>query len=194
MITFNGNIPVVLDTETTGLEPGFHEIVQVAALPLDENLDPIDNHFEMLMRPEFPERAHPMAFKANGLSVEQLAGCPSQLDVADAFLDWTKTLGLPQGKKITVICHNAVFDVPLVKMWLGGEAYNETFFRRSECTMHIAQGMNHRAAWKARPTPFPNVSLEGLCNKFGISNEGAHDALVDVIRTAKVFRELLRYE
>jgi DNA polymerase III epsilon subunit-like protein len=36
------------------------------------------------------------------------------------------------------------------------------------------------------------MSLRSLCDYFGISNEGAHSALVDARRTAAVYRELCR--
>ena len=40
MIHLNGNILCAVDVETTGLEVGFHEIWQIAVLPLDSNIKP----------------------------------------------------------------------------------------------------------------------------------------------------------
>lgn len=195
MITYNQHIAATVDVETTGLIYGYHEIVQLAVLPLDENLEPMDvSPFNMMIRPNYPERASKRAMQINGLNMDDLMKCPTQEQVADIFMEWVESLNLPFGKRIIPVCHNAVFDVPMMKIWLGVEAYDKIFARRGRDTMQIALGINDQHAWKCRPIPFANTSLEALCNKFGIDNAGAHDALIDVIRTAKVYRELCRYE
>ena len=195
MITFNKHIPAVVDVETTGLILGYNEIVQVAVLPLDDNLNPIDiSPFNLRICPSYPERAHPTAMRINGLKMDDLMKCPTQAQAADIFMEWVESLNIPLGKRLIPICHNGQFDVPMMKVWLGIEAYESVFARRGRDTMHMALTINDQHAWKARPIPFSNVSLASLCNHFGITNDGAHDALVDVIRTAKIYRELCRYE
>ena len=55
---WNGDHLVVLDLETTGLRPGWHEIWQIALLPLDSNLDMRKDvlPFDILIEPEHMER------------------------------------------------------------------------------------------------------------------------------------------
>ena len=79
MINLNGNLLAALDLETTGLIDGYHDIVQVAVVPLDGNLDPLDvSPFYMNMKPDFPERADPEAMRINGLDLGELAHAPDK--------------------------------------------------------------------------------------------------------------------
>lgn len=196
LVTLNGHVMAVLDIETTGLEQDYHEIIQVAILPLDVNLDPLASvsPFYMNVRPDHPERAQPRAMAVNGLDLERLKSAPSKEQVAETLDDWFRDMNLPYGKKLLYLTQNAPFDVPRVRSWLGGAGWTKYFGRRGRDTMFLAQGINDEAAFKGKPIPFPNVSLAGLCSKLGIDIVDHHDALADCIATAKVYRELLRFE
>lgn len=195
LMTFGHHIPVVLDVETTGLVVGYHEVVQIAILPLDPNLDPMDvSPFCLKMKPAYPERASARAMQVNALSLKDLENCPTHSQGADIFFEWAAGLNLPLGKKMLPICHNAIFDVPMTQLWLGHEAYGANFGKGARCTMGMAMAENDSAAWKARPIPFSSTGLKALCKKFAIKLEGHHDALIDVLATAKLYKELLRYE
>ena len=196
MITFNNNLLCVLDLETTGLVCGYHEIVQVAILPLDSDLKPHASlpAFYREMKPKHPERASKKAMRVNGLSLEKLSFAPSQEEVADDFHDWWAALKLPVGKKIIPLTQNGPFDIPRSKLWLGEALYDTSFTRRGRDTMFSALLINDRAAWRGQSIPFPSVGLKALCKYFGIDIEGHHDALADCIATAKVYKELLKME
>lgn len=195
LVTLNNNILAVMDCETTGLVAGYHDLVQVAVLPLNADLDPLEgvNPFYMNVQPEHPERAAPAALKKNGLKLEVLQYAPSKFEVADYFEEWFAALNLPLGKRLVYLCQNSPFDVAFFKQWLGSEGFDRYFCRRGRDTMYAATYLNDRAAYQAQSVPFPNVSLEALAGKLGIPYEGAHDALADCIITAKVYRELLRF-
>lgn len=196
LITLNNNLLAVVDTETLGLVSGYHDLVQVAILPLNSQLEPAENinPFYMNIKPDFPERASPQALAKNGLDLKELAQCPDKYEIADHLDDWFKSLDLPLGKRLIYLCQNSPFDVAFLKSWLGPEAFDAYFARRGRDTMFFANAINDRAAIQGKPIPFPNVSLEGLANFFGISYENAHDALADCIITAKVYRGLLRFD
>lgn len=194
LITLNGNVLAVVDTETTGLIAGYHDLVQICILPLNSDLDPLEgvSPFYMNMKPEHPERASRVAMRINGLDLDKLKRCPTKVQVADALDVWFKGLNLPLGKKLVFLTQNAPFDLAFLKDWLGQELFEMYFQRRGRDTMFAANFLNDRAAFQCQPVPFPSVSLESLCNQYGISNDGAHDALSDCIRTGKVYREMLR--
>lgn len=196
LITLNNNMLCVVDTETTGLVSNYHDLVQVAILPLDSNLDPCPNinPFYMNMKPDFPERATPAALAKNGLSLDELAMAPDKYEVADYLDEWFKSLQLPMGKRIIYLCQNSPFDVAFLKSWLGPGAFDQYFARRGRDTLFSANMINDRAALRGQPIPFSNVSLEGLAGFFGIPYDNAHDALADCIITGKVYRELLRFD
>lgn len=194
LITLNNNLLSVVDTETTGLIDGYHDLVQVAVVPLDENLDPLGSPFYMNIRPEFPERATKEAMKKNGLKMEDLLLSPSRWDAADMFDQYFEDLRLPRGKRIAFLTHNGPHDIPFVKSWLGAAAFAKYFHYQSRDSMYLATGYNDAAAFKCRPIPFPDIGLKPLCKKFGILLDQHHDALADCVATAQVYRELLRWD
>lgn len=194
MLNLNGNVLAALDIETTGLLDAYHDIVQVAVLPLDPDLNPLGNPFYMNIKPEHPERADPIAMQVNGLDLGQLALAPDQWQAADAFDEWWESLDLGMFKKLVYLTQNAPFDISFMRHWLGIEGFEKYFTRRGRDTMFTALAYNDQAAWKNKPIPFNRVGLKDLCGHFGIPLDDHHDALADCIATAKVYRELLRYE
>lgn len=196
LVSMNNHVLATLDIETTGLVCGYHEIIQVCVLPLTCDLDPVPDisPFYLNIRPEFPERATPQAMAVNGLSLEELESAPSASQAADIFFEWFHALRLPFGKTLIPLTQNAPFDIPRTQLWLGQEGYEHCFARRGRDTMFTALAINDMAAWKCQPIPFPNASLKGLCNKLGVQLDNHHDALGDCIATAKVYRELLKFE
>lgn len=195
MLTMNHNLLCALDTETTGLEDGYHDLVQVAIVPLDCNLDPMDvSPFYMDIRPNHPERADPEAMAVNGLSMDHLMGCPFDYQVAECLDEWFRGLNLPMYKKMIYLTQNAPFDIPYMKKWLGIQGFEKYFHRRGRDTMFLALGKNDEAAWKNQPIPFKYVGLKHLCETLGVPLDNHHDALADCLATARVYRELLRME
>ena len=63
MLHLNGNILAAIDVETTGLVPGFNDIVQICVLPLDADIKPLKmpglTPFYMDLQPKRPENVDP---------------------------------------------------------------------------------------------------------------------------------------
>jgi len=195
MLTLGHNILAALDVETTGLQAGYHDLVQVAIVPLDDNLDPMDvSPFYMDIKPNHPERADPEAMKVNGLDMEYLLTCPTDIQVAQCLDEWFRGLNLPMYKKMIYLTQNAPFDIAYMKEWLGISGFEKYFHRRGRDTMFYALGKNDEAAWKNQPIPFKYVGLNHLADALGVQLDNHHDALADCVATAKVYRELLRLE
>ena len=53
---WNGHQLCAIDTETTGLEAGYHEIVEIAIIPLDSEIKPRTDvlPFNIFIKPDFP--------------------------------------------------------------------------------------------------------------------------------------------
>jgi len=121
LVTLNHNLLCALDLETTGLVAGYHEIVQICVLPLNSDLDPVDemSPFYMKMKPMHPERIEPMAMKVNGLDINDLMTCPEPHQVIEIFEEWFQSLELPQNKRLAYLTQNAPFDIAFMKLWLG---------------------------------------------------------------------------
>jgi len=197
MTHLGGNILAAVDLETTGRRPNYHEIVQIAILPLDENLQahsqiPV---FYMNVRPEHPERAEQKAFFVNGLDLDLLLiHAPSQDRAIDLFCEWFNRLDLPQNRSIIPLAHNWAFESAFLKGWLGPDLMDEMFHSHARDSMLLASAINDRAFFLGHKFPFPKLSLIQLCQQLGIVYEHAHDALADCQATAELYKRLLTYE
>ena len=92
---------IVLDTETTGLDPAAgHRIVEVACLELVNHVE-TGAHLQRYIDPQrdMPEEA----FKVHGLSRDFLSGFPPFAGIAEEFLDFIGDA--------TLVIHNAEFDM-----------------------------------------------------------------------------------
>ncbi len=165
---------IVIDTETTGLEPSAgHRIVEIACVEL-ENLLPTGRHFHRYVDPE--REIDVDAQRVHGISNAFLVGKPRFADpeVADAFLEFIDGADL--------IAHNAAFDRGFVDHELLRAARPSTLPSRWVDTLALAQKR------------FPGMynSLDALCKRFKISlaEREKHGALVDARLLAGVYLEL----
>ena len=195
MITFNYNVLASYDVETTGETAGYHEIVQCAIVPLDSNLDPLDvSPFNMMMRPDHPERAQKDAMRCHGIGMEKLMLHPDKAQVADCLHEWFRSLKLPFDKRFISLTQNGLFDIPHMKAWLGERSYHDYFCFNGRDTMQYALSLNDVAAWRNQPIPFNGVGLKALAKRLGVVLDNHHDALEDALACARVYREMLRLE
>ena len=199
MIHMNGNQPCVIDTETTGLNPNYHEMIQICILPLDSNFKPRKDVFPFYieMIPEHPERADPKAMEINRLNFAKIAQRGhDRYKAKDMFEEWVVKLKLPstkygRRKQILPLGQNYGFDKGFIEAWLGNEMYNEFFHYGIRDTKIAATYLNDRAAMHAEKIPFPKLSLGSLAKRLNVIHEKAHDALSDCQTTAEIYRQLL---
>ena len=164
---------IVLDTETTGLDPqSGHRIVEIGCIELVNHVT-TDNSFHRYVN---PERAMPSdAFEVHGLSEEFLAGHKPFADVAGEFLQFIGTAPL--------VIHNARFDLGFLNAEL--ERLERPLLppERAIDTVELAR----------RKFPGAPASLDALCRRFGIdlSARTQHGALLDAGLLAAVYLELI---
>jgi DNA polymerase-3 subunit epsilon len=164
---------IVLDTETTGLDPAQgHRVVELGAVELVNHL-PTGRTFHAYLNPErdMPEEA----FRVHGLSAEFLADHPVFAEVVDAFLEF-----LGDGK---LVIHNAAFDVRFLNAELARCGRPAIPSERAVDTLLLAQ----------RRFPGASNNLDALCKRFGVdnSNRKLHGALLDCELLAEVYLHLL---
>ena len=197
MIHWNGDQVAAIDTETTGLNPFYHEMIQFAIIPLDSNFNPRKDVLPLCLnlKPDHPERASPEALKVNGLSLTHM--CNNGLDrekAADLFEEWVEKLQLPftpSGirKKVCPLGQNYGFDRGFILDWLGYERYDDIFTYYSKDTAAVASFMNDRAAMHHEKVPFAKNNLLWLANTYQIEGYNmAHDALQDALACSKVYK------
>ncbi len=163
---------IVLDTETTGLDPGSgHRIVEIACLELSR-LVPSGRQYQTYINPErvMPEEAHAI----HGLKTEFLKQQPVFADIQEAFLAFIGDAPL--------IIHNAQFDL----RFLNAE------FKRLDLPPIAAARAVDTVALARQKFPGAPANLDALCRRFEIDNTARtlHGALLDCELLAEVYLEL----
>ena len=164
---------IVLDTETTGLDPAAgHRIVEIGAVELQHHL-PTGREYHVYLNPEreMPEDA----FAIHGLSDDFLAGKDRFADIADAFLDFIGDAPL--------VIHNAAFDLKFVNAELARTGRDPIDDTRAVDTVLIAR----------QKFPGARAGLDALCQRFEIdlAVRDKHGALIDSHLLAAVYLELV---
>ena len=164
---------IVLDTETTGLDPKQGDrLCEIAGIEIVNHI-PTGARYHVFINPErdMPEGA----FKVHGLSAEFLAGHPVFALQADGFLDFVR------GAKLVI--HNAEFDMRFINHELG-------LLKKPPIPMDDV--IDTLAMARRRHPGAPN-SLDALCARYKIdtSKRVKHGAMIDVELLAEVYAELL---
>lgn len=164
---------VILDTETTGLDPANGDrVVEIGAVELLNHL-PTGRTFHVYINPErdMPKEAEAV----HGLSSAFLSDKPVFAKIAQDFLDFIGDA--------TLIIHNASFDVAFLNAEFSFLRLPALLPERVVDTLHIAR-QKHPGS--------PN-SLDALCRRYGIDNSRRtkHGALLDSELLAEVYLELI---
>lgn len=164
---------VVLDTETTGLDPfSGHRVVEIGCIELINHVR-TGNYFHSYLN---PERDMPREAEAvHGLSIDFLKDKPKFAEVAGSFLEFIGSDPL--------VIHNAAFDMKFLNAELSVAKRREIDFDRAIDTVIMAR----------RKFPGQPASLDALCKRFNIdlSSRTKHGALLDSELLADVYLELL---
>jgi DNA polymerase III epsilon subunit-like protein len=121
LMNLNGNLLAAVDFETTGRRPGYHEIIQIAIVPLDSEIRPLPMRpFYMNIKPKYPTRIERGAYHVHGLHIaDLLLNAPEQERVQDLLIEWVDRLELPFGKVLVPLVQNWAFESSFLKAWLG---------------------------------------------------------------------------
>jgi len=194
MVHLNGNQLCAVDVETTGLRPGYHEIYQVAILPLDSNIKPCKGilPFYLDLQILYPEHIDKQAVKMSKLEfAKRQQRAIEPFTAADLLDDWFDRLDLPLYKRICPLAQNFPFDKSFLMAWLGDASYEHLFSPLYRDSMTAAIFHSDLADFHSDKITFVQYNLQYLCQKLDVKNQKAHDALQDCIATAEVYRRLL---
>lgn len=163
---------IVLDTETTGLDPATGDrLVEIACVEVI-NTVPTGDNFHVYIDPQrdMPEEA----FRVHGLSTEFLRGKPLFENVVDDFL---KFIG-----DAPLVIHNAEFDIRFI---------NAELQRCNRPPLSMGRVIDTLAVARRKHPGSPN-SLDALCSRYRIDNSRRtkHGALLDAELLAEVYVEL----
>jgi len=164
---------IVLDTETTGLDPfAGHRIVEIGAVELWNHV-PTGKTYHQYINPGRTMPAE--AFAVHGISEEFLADKPGFKTIAQDFIDF-----ITDGR---LIIHNEAFDMKFLNAELSWAGFADIPAGRALDTLVIAR----------RRFPGSPASLDALCRRFNIDNTARtlHGALLDSEILAEVYLELI---
>ena len=199
MIHLNHNMMCAIDCETTGRAPGYHEIIQLAIVPLDNFLEPRKDVpiFDIKMRPNHINRIDPDSMTVNKLELQTIIDTGVDREKAfELFEHYFKKLKLPIGKKIVPLGYNvAAFDLPFINDWMGNHAYREYIFGHSRDALLAACFLNDVADQHIEQVPFANLKLRQIARQLDIEvlEERVHDALYDAYLAAQVYKRLITH-
>ena len=164
---------IVMDTETTGLDPTQgHKVVEIGAVELFNHI-PTGRTFHQYINPnrQMPQEA----FDVHGLSIEFLTSYPVFKDIAEKFLNFIGSS--------TLIIHNASFDVKFLNFELDSVGAEKIQNDRVLDTLKLARNKY----------PGSPASLDALSRRFRIdlSKRSKHGALLDSQILAEVYLELI---
>lgn len=167
---------IILDTETTGLDPNQgHRVIEIAAVEMvNRRLTGVNLH-----RYVQPDREiDPGAMQVHGISNEFLLDKPRFGDIAGEFMEFV------QGAEL--IIHNAPFDVGFLNM--------ELKLAGQPPLAGLVAGVTDTLAMAKALHPGQRNNLDALCKRYGVDNSTRtlHGALVDCELLAAVYLALTR--
>ena len=167
---------IVLDTETTGLNPRLGDrIIELGCIEIMDRR-PTGNHFHRYVNPE--RESEEGALKVHGITSEFLQDKPKFREISSEFLDYVRGAEL--------VIHNAAFDVEFLNQEL---ALLELPPIEQHCaaivdTLALAKGLH----------PGKRNSLDALCERYQVdhSHRTLHGALLDAELLAEVYLAMTR--
>ena len=161
---------IVLDTETTGLDPDQgHKIVEIGCVELINHM-PTGRTFQVYLNPEREMDAEVIA--VHGITNEFLKDKPKFKEVAEKFINF---IGLDS----KLVIHNAAFDMKFLNAELTAAGLPPLSYDRVVDTLIIAR----------QKFPGSRVNLNELCKRFNVdlSRRTVHGALLDSELLAEVY-------
>ncbi len=155
---------IILDTETTGLEPSLgHKIIEIGCVEM-VNRRKTDNHYHQYINPE--RAIDDGAYDVHGISNEFLQDKPKFHEIAQEFIDYVRGAEL--------VIHNAPFDVGFLNAELSamGKQWGQI---EEYCTVIDTLAMAREMH------PGQKNSLDALCKRYEVDNSQRelHGALLD---------------
>jgi len=163
---------IVLDTETTGLDPlQGHRLIEIGCIELVNRI-PTGQYFHRYVNPEREVPAE--AVGVHGLSVEFLSDKPKFGDIAEELVGFIGDAPL--------VAHNALFDLAFL---------NAELERAGKITLPRERLIDTLLLARRKHPAGPN-RLDDLCARYGVDNSRRtkHGALLDAELLAEIYVEL----
>jgi DNA polymerase-3 subunit epsilon len=174
------------DVETTGLEPGYHEILQIGAILLNDKLEECGSGSAKLW-PKHWGRADKKALEINKVDPKMWKptheSTKKALDKIILFI----YKHVPPHEKINLMGHNVTgFDIQMLKALFKEEGVTWVFHYHPLDTIVMAK------TWSlVTGENLSSLRLCDLCDKFGVVNNKEHDAMGDARASVELARKIV---
>jgi len=167
---------VVLDCETTGLNPTTDRIITIGAVGIESAEIVIRDSFEALLK----IASNTGAVTVHGVTRDEARAGMEEPQALESFLDYLKD-GV-------IVGHHIGHDIASLD---AGYERHWGFHLQNRCvdTMYLALHLQDAGAFSDR-RPQRHFTLDALCSIFGVEPHGRHTAVGDAFLTAQVFLRL----
>lgn len=169
---------VVLDTETTGLDPTRDKIITIGAVAVRDGEILLDDAFEVMLTLAYNNSS----VTVHGITRDEASVGMREADAVAQFLDY-----LRDG---VIVGHHIGHDIQALD-WACERHFGMRLKNRSLDTMDLTLHLNDDGAF-VNHTMTSGFSLDSLCEMFGVTPHDRHTAGGDAFLTAHVFLRLLR--
>ncbi|PIR43741.1 hypothetical protein COV24_01125 [candidate division WWE3 bacterium CG10_big_fil_rev_8_21_14_0_10_32_10] len=157
----------IVDTETTGLNPRWGRVIDIAVVSVKEGK--VINKYETLVNPG--QNISKFISSYTGINNKLVKKAPEFIDISYNLKDLLDNT--------IVIAHNAMFDISFLK--------NE--FKRVNLDWHTEYMCTINLCRKLYPT-IKKRDLDTLAKNFNVKIENRHRALGDALATARIFTKM----
>jgi len=169
---------VVLDTETTGLDPRRDRIITIGALAVRNGELLLEDVFEVMLKVAYNNSS----VTVHGITYDEAVDGMEESEALLLFLDY-----LRDG---VIVGHHIDHDIQALNCACERH-FDIALKNRSLDTMDLTLHLNDDQAFTNRSMA-AGWSLDGLCEMFGIVAHDRHTAGGDAFITAQIFQRLLR--
>lgn len=181
-----------IDTETTGLKPDLHGIVEIGYIRTDRQFK-IEEYWRTLVKPAAKVIWTPEAVGVHGITQERVANAPSEQTVADTFRSLIKDRGI-----LRIAGFNIEYDLGMLeglKQRTGGEPWGLGAENLPPlCLLEEAREKlpNLPKVWNPKWEKYQTHTLELVAKHLEIRVHGAHGAAADIYATLEMARVLVK--
>jgi DNA polymerase III subunit epsilon len=169
---------VVLDSETTGLDPRRDRLITIGAVAVVDDEIRLNDSFEALLKMDYNHAS----VTVHGITRDEASDGLDEPEALELFLDY-----LQDG---VIVGHHIGHDIQTLNAAYERH-FNMQLENRALDTMDLTLHLNDDRAFANRPMA-QGFTLDALCEMFGVPPHDRHTAGGDAFITAQVFLHLLR--
>ena len=198
MVHWNGNQMVAVSIVTTGTNPEYDDLLEVALLPIDSRLERRADILPMTIwvKPTLPFKISKARRTRHSMSEYALYGL-TQMTSLEVFEDWFTKLNIyttkfGTTKKLIPIAYNYKETVePFMRKWLGQYSYDDYFCDSAVDILTIIQYLNDRVGMRSLDYDYVRITETDILRKVSGFRYDTNEPLQKCLAVAKAYKRLV---